>query len=176
MLESTSMYAAKDTSRLFLLRQELASLRKKPEEAMAVYLARSKDLMADLVAVGSESQEAEIVLSVLVGLPEEFGMAVEVLSMADSLDSQTVVPRLLQAEQRVRRQRSEHFGDVPVYGASYHQGVKKCHLCKQPGHLRANCPQRGASKQHGALKCDYCGKAGLKCDYCGRAGHEEGLM
>lgn len=49
------MFAAKDISRLLLLRQELASLRKRPEEALAVYLARYKDLMADLLAVGSES-------------------------------------------------------------------------------------------------------------------------
>ena len=113
------MYAAKDTSRLLLLRQELANLRKKPEEAMAVYLARSKDLMADLVAVGSASQEAEVVLSVLVGLPEEYGMAVEVLQMADSLTFQTIVPRLLQAEQRVQQQRSERLGNIPVYGANH---------------------------------------------------------
>ncbi len=108
------MYAAKDTSRLLVLRQELASLRKKPEEAMAVYLARSKDLMTDLVAVGSESQEAEVVLSVLVGLPEEHGMAVEVLQMADSLTFQTIIPRLLQAEQRVQQQSSERLGNIPV--------------------------------------------------------------
>jgi hypothetical protein len=115
-----TMYAAKDTSRLLLLRQELASLRKIGGEAMAVYLARSKDLMADLVAVGSESQEARVVLSVLVGLPKEYGMVVEVLQMAESLTFQTIVPRLLQAELQVEQQNTERLGDIPVYGANYH--------------------------------------------------------
>ena len=58
--------------------------------------ATSKDLMADLVAVGSESQEAEVVLSVLVGLPKGYCMAVKVLQMAENLTFQTLVARVCQ--------------------------------------------------------------------------------
>ena len=46
--------------------------------------------MADLVAVGSASQEAEVVLSVLVGLPKEYELDVEVLQMSDQLNFQTI--------------------------------------------------------------------------------------
>ena len=144
------MFAAKDDpSRLLVLRQQLNSLQKKSDEAMALYLSRSKDLMAELKAVGSGTTETEVVLSVLRGLPAAYKTAVEVLQMSDALSFQKVVPRLLQVEQLVQQEYPE-LDVIPVYGA-HAQGARRCFKCDKPGNVKSRCPPP---------KCDYCRKMG----------------
>lgn len=78
-------FQARNTSRLLVLRQQLTNFRKGPKEAVIVYLARAKDLMQNLKDAGSSVTETEVVLSVLVGLPSPYTMAVEVLQMSDDI-------------------------------------------------------------------------------------------
>ena len=132
-------FQAKNTSRLLVLRQQLTNFRKGPKEAVVVYIARAKDLMQNLKGAGSSVTEAEVVLSVLVGLPSPYAMAVEVLQMSDDISFQKTLPKLLQVEQRVGQQ--EEGISVPVY-AAVHRNGKKCHYCGKVGHLQAHCFQK----------------------------------
>ena len=132
-------FQARNTSRLLLLRQQLTNFRKKDNEAVVVYIARAKDLMQNLKDAGSAVTEAEVVLSVLAGLPQPYAMAVEVLQMSDDISFQKTVPKLLQVEQRIGQQR-ENLA-VPVFGAM-RKNAKKCHFCGKPGHLQAQCFKR----------------------------------
>ena len=135
-------FKAKDTSSLLLLRQQLTTLHKEPTEAISVYLARAKDLQTSLTTAGSNLQEAEVVLSVLGGLPEPFAMAVEILQLSDELTFQKVLPKLLQVEQRVQQSVQQQVlkdaTAVQAYGASAGD-VKTCFYCNQPGHIKVQC-------------------------------------
>ena len=148
-------FEAKDTSSLLLLRQQLTTLRKEPTEAISVYLARARDLQASLTTAGSNVQEAEVVLSVLGGLPEPYAMAVEILQLSDELTFQKILPKLLQVEQRVQQTvQQEVFKDVPAvqaYGASVGD-VRKCFYCNQPGHIKVQCHKRKADMQKKATR------------------------
>lgn len=132
-------FQAKNTSRLLVLRQQLTNFRKGPKEAVVVYIARAKDLMQNLKDAGSSVTEAEVVLSVLVGLPSPYAMAVEVLQMSDDISFQKTLPKLLQVEQRVEQ--LQEGTSVPVYGAMHRNG-RKCHYCGKPGHIKAQCFHR----------------------------------
>ena len=131
-------FQARNTSRLLLLRQQLTSLRKGHKEAVVVYLARAKDLMQNLKDAGSAVTEAEVVLSVLAGLPQSYATAVEVLQLSDDISFQKTLPKLLQVEQRVGQQKELETLNVPVNGAM-NKNARKCHFCGKPGHLQAHC-------------------------------------
>ena len=85
--------------------------------------------MQNLKDAGSCVKEAEVVLSVLVGLPSPYAMAMEVLQMSDDISFQKPLPKVLQVEQHVRQ--LEAGISVPVYGAM-HRNVKKYHCCGKP--------------------------------------------
>ena len=65
------------------MREELPQTARRRHGSLS---SKTKNPMADLVVVGSASQEADLVLSVLVGLPKEYEMDVEVLQMSDQLN------------------------------------------------------------------------------------------
>lgn len=138
-------FQALNSSRLLLLRQQLTSLQKVPSEGVAKYVARAKDLMANLEAAGSSVTEAEVVLSVLAGLPEQYAMVVEILQMQDDLSFGKVLPKLLQVEQRVMPvQSAQQLGDtVQAYGAN----VRRCFYCNQAGHTKSQCNRTKADMQ-----------------------------
>ena len=99
---------------------------------------------------GCNVQEAEVVLSVLGGLPEPYAMAVEILQLSDELTFQKTLSKLLQVEQRVQQTvQQEVFKDVTAvqaYGAST-GNVSKCFYCNQPGHIKVQCHMRKADMQ-----------------------------
>ena len=54
--------------------------------------------MSDLKADGSSVEESEVALNVLQGLPAGYKMTVEVLSLANDLTLDGILPKLLQTE------------------------------------------------------------------------------
>ena len=146
---------AKDASSLLLLRQQLTTLHKEPTEAISVSLARARDLRSSLTTAGSDVQEAEVVLSVLGGLPEPYAMAVEILQLSDELTFQKILPKLLQVEQRVQQtvqqQVLKDATAVQAYDASVGD-VRKCFYCNQPGHIKVQCHKRKADMQKKATR------------------------
>ena len=103
---------------------------------------------ADLIAVGSDVKEPEVVSSLLGGLPPAYSMAVEVPQMSDDLSFQKTLPKLMQVEQRILVQPSAHYKEamVQAFGAN----VKRCFYCNQPGHIKAMCHRRKADMQRKA--------------------------
>lgn len=139
-------FAARSHARLMQLKQELNNLKlgKKmlgEREAIQQYVARAKDLMFDLKAVGSAIEESEVALHVLQGLPSEYKVTVEVLTLADELTLDKILPKLLQVEQRAER---EDPTAVPIYGT---KTSKRCHYCGKAGHLQAQCRTKAADQK-----------------------------
>ena len=135
-------FASKSKARLLQLKQELMNLRLDKTEAIQQYIGRAKGLMSDLKAIGSSVEESEVALNVLQGLPAGYKVTVEVLSLADDLTLDGILPKLLQTEQRAERDDPRH---VPVYGAKLDK--RKCHYCGKPGHLQASCRLKAADKR-----------------------------
>lgn len=139
-------FAAKSQARLMQLKQELNNLKLGikllgEREAIQQYIARAKDLMYDLKAVGSAIEESEVALHVLQGLPSEYKVTVEALSLADELTLDGILAKLLQVEQRVER---EDPTAVPIYGT---RTTKKCHYCGKAGHIQAQCRIKAADQK-----------------------------
>lgn len=131
-------FQAKTNAKKLWLRQQLASLKKLPTETIAQYLARARAIMTELKSAGSSLEESEVALAVLAGLPESYSVAVEVLQYSDVLSLSIIMPKLLQAEQRVKEKLDNERESVRAYGANV-RAMKVCFYCKEAGHIKANC-------------------------------------
>ena len=139
-LEST--FKAKFMARRLLLRQQLNSLRKDPEESITEYVARAKSIASELEAVGHKPEASELALPLLSGLPKEYSVLVTIISVAKeppSLDD--LLPMLLATEQQVSQEPDPT--EVKLFGARTSERL--CFYCKKPGHVKANCSKRLAS-------------------------------
>jgi len=164
-------YKGKSQARQLQLRRELNSIKMGPGEALTVYFARGQALAADLVSAGHTIGSTEIAYALLAGLPAAFDMAVTVLETSGQhMDVQSLLPRLLPIEQRLRSQQSidsaaftarqsrvqygnNNSGSSQKPSGKHYQ--RTCFRCGQPGRLAAQC-HRADGKQ---------------CNICGRMGH-----
>ena len=149
-------FQAKTKARSLLLKKQLHNLKLQPKESVNMYLARARSIMTDLKSISSTTDESEVALDVLAGLPAEFGVAVEVLQYAEDLSFEIMLPKLLHAEQ-LAKEKVEKEVTVSIYGAQAHSG-KYCFYCKKPGHVKAQCRMRQAAQQE--PECIYCHKKG----------------
>ena len=155
-----SVYQAKSTARQLLLKRELNSLRKEPSEPLTNYVRRATDMRDQLLAAGHTMEESELVMCILAGLPRDFDTVVAVLEISDhKLELDTVLSKLLQAEQRLGRKEKadnrafftsrssnqKHRTGTSSTGSS----IKECWYCGRRGHLKADCLKRKSDEQQG---------------------------
>lgn len=163
MLEAT--YKGKSQARVLQLRRELTALKKGAAEPLTVYVARAQALAADLTAAGHAVQPTEVAYAVLAGLPHEYDMAVTVLeTTGQELTVQSLLPRLLPIEQRVRAAGDQDSAAlVARFGARGGQSSareQRCFRCGKPGHVAAECSKPDMRK------CYLCGKPGHVAKHC----------
>ncbi|KAL0034473.1 hypothetical protein WJX79_004176 [Trebouxia sp. C0005] len=79
-----STYKANSNTRLFMLLQNLNTIKKHPAEPLAKYFARARAIKSDLEAVEQEIPEAQITLAVLSGLPKDYAVVKTVLLITSS--------------------------------------------------------------------------------------------
>lgn len=96
-----SVYQAKSNARKLQLRKELTQLKKGGDEPLTKYVARAKDIQAQLLAAGHTVADQDLIFSVMAGLPSAYDTIVTVLESGDGeLALDHIVPKLLQVEQR----------------------------------------------------------------------------
>lgn len=143
-----STFQAKSVARRFQLRQQLLSLKKEPSEPLTKFTERAKSLWSSLKTTGHEMSETELCWSVLSGLPTEYGVIKTILmSKAEDLSLDTILPQLLQVEQEtvVEEDPVNIFGAKARVRPGYSQGSKRCYKCGKVGHIRADCPELSRS-------------------------------
>ena len=112
-----------------------------------------------LLAAGHTMEESELVMCILAGLPRDFDTVVAVLEISDhKLELDTVLSKLLQAEQRLSREEkpdnraffsSRSSNQKHRTGTSSTGSIKECCYCGRRGHLKADCLKRKSNEQQG---------------------------
>ena len=91
----------RSNAQVLKLKLDLASLRKETAESITKYVARARTISEQLTAAGQPAGDTDIVLAVLAGLPEEYGMLRTVMELADPLPRlDDLLGKLLLIEQR----------------------------------------------------------------------------
>jgi hypothetical protein len=86
----------------------LNALKKEETEPVTKYVARAKAIRNDLLAIGHEIKEDEVVCSVLAGLPTDYETVVSILETHDGeLQLHSTLAKLLQVEQRLQRKEDQ---------------------------------------------------------------------
>ena len=161
-------YAAKQTSRVVLLKKELATLTMQPKEAVCEYYSRTLVLRDRLEMAGVKVQADDLKLQLLAGLPSPYAPVIETLETASTTLSE-VFARLESTEARLKRERSEEkaVGFAAVGSAARRTDYTRapttaCPVCNTKGHWAKDCPKavRGGGARGGEKTCFKCGQSG----------------
>ncbi len=164
-----NLYHQRSNAQVLKLKLELASLRKERGESITKYVARARSIGDQLTAAGQPAGDTDIVLAVLAGLPEEYGMLRTVLELADPLPRlDDLLGKLLLIEQRTP---SRDNTDKAYFtkgkpsrvgfggGNQRHDGAsssrmldKDCFYCGKRGHFKKDCRKRIADEKAGRTK------------------------
>ena len=161
-------YEAKTNARKLLLRRELTQLNMGATEQLTMYVARAKDIQAQMMTAGDEVQDQEVAMQFLAGLPPAYSMISTVLVSSDrELKIDEMLPKLLPVEQMSQPERP---GEAALYAkpgrgsGKYNHGghshgaypskkkeTRECYYCGKPGHLQKDCFKKtqGEARQRG---------------------------
>ena len=164
-----TLYQQRSNAQVLKLKLDLASLRKERAESITKYVARARTISEQLTAAGQPAGDTDIVLAVLAGLPEEYGMLRTVMELADPLPRlDDLLGKLLLIEQRTpstdntdKAYFTKGKPSKPGYGGSRsrHDGAgssrtsdKSCFYCGKKGHFKRDCRKRIADEKAGTTK------------------------
>ena len=100
------------------LRRDLNNLKMGTAEPVLKYLARAKELRDTLRDAGLDVDEQETLMTVLTGLPAAYDTAITLLTAPGAEPTlDTIVPTLLQVEERARGGRPDRSGDTAFMAA-----------------------------------------------------------
>ena len=104
-----SLHVTKTKARLMELRLELRELKKNPKEIIQAWIARAQDISYAIIDVGDSLRDTELVEYVLLGLPDTYATAVEVLTqtMTDTTSLTDVEATLMRAERKHKLDRDK---------------------------------------------------------------------
>jgi len=137
------VFKARSNAMALQLTKALSHLALQDDESVTTYAARAKALWDQLVAMGENITERQIVIAMLSGLPtKEYGNVVQnILSSSDPLEVSSVVNKLLLVEQEPGFDLYDH--NIKTQGAAFHsKGAKQdkeCWYCHKRGHVKADC-------------------------------------
>lgn len=143
-----STYAATSNARRLQLRQQLTALKKSADEPLTKYVARARQLHADLLGAGHAMPTTELAWAILAGLPESYNVITTVLMARDGdLDLETITSKLLQHETAlgVASKLPQEAETTAFVAQSTKQHASRsedrhCYLCGKKGHVKVNCP------------------------------------
>lgn len=137
------MFKSKSASRKLQLRKELGELKMERTESIAKYLSRAKALYHDMDAVGLKIDEPGVVYALLAGLPNDFKLISNIIvnsAKEEDLTFSTVSPKLLSAEQEVKRTDVNAYVVKNKSNTSGASDSRVCYKCGKHGHIKRNCP------------------------------------
>lgn len=159
-------YQAQSAARQMQLSRELQNVKMARSESVTEYIARVKDVQAQLIVAGSEVSERMVILAALSGLPEEYEPVVMVLQRDSMLKMKDLVSELLPMERRLAdKVDTERVAQVFYAGHGQRAGrfsdsVRRCWCCNAVGHLRSECPKWKAECERNAFMGHHSGARG----------------
>ena len=165
-------YETKNLANKLFLRRKFFTMQKAEEDSMLEHVNKVKTLAEKLEAIGAGVSEDDVVMTLLMSLPETYGNLITALeSRADNLTLEFVTARLLHEEARRNEadqqalvkeaalfagkggqdQGLRKSGDKRGGGASgsSSSGSKQrvCFYCDKPGHIARDCWKKEADKK-----------------------------
>lgn len=133
------LYNARSTASLLLLKRQMHSLEKRPNESLMQYIARAKGIRNQLKAAGHDVDNEDVLVSVLAGLPDQYtpmAMFIRGTQRDMSLDDALAKLMLADKESMPNLYPTEK---IEAYTATT---ARTCWYCGKAGHMKRNCPKR----------------------------------
>ena len=154
-----SLFERSNKARLASLNRDMSDLRMLPKETISNYFSRAINLGLMLKSAGKEMSEKDIILQLLTGMPEEYDTVRSILLTTTSdadFTFENVQSHMLQVEHRIQKLSTSGSPQVALHthvnkGNTQRPGrfgkeTRKCHYCKKPGHLIADCRKKKADE------------------------------
>ena len=129
--------ARQTAARRLKLRRDLTNLKKGAKESMISYIMRGKQIGTSLRAIDETVSDANLIDSILFGLPDEYATKVDMLITLGETDLLKLQNQLLQAEAAII-EREVNTGQV-VFSANVRRPKQVCSYCGRKGHTREKC-------------------------------------
>ena len=129
--------AGQTAARRLKLRKDLTNLKKEPKESMITYIMRGKQLGTSLRAIDESVSDANLIDSILSGLPPEYENKVDMLVTLGETDMLKLQNQLLQAEASILA-KEENTGQV-AFSVNARRPKLVCSYCGRNGHTREKC-------------------------------------
>ena len=104
------LFRDQSVSRLLLLKGQLSSLKKQPNESISAYVERGRSIFNQIACTGHAMAKSELVLALISGLPAEFDPMVGPLSVSCTVEE--LQRQLLPFEQRLLARQQEQAAEV----------------------------------------------------------------
>ena len=160
-------FKASTNARRLLLRQQLNNLRKGHKESITQYIARAKSIASNLESIDQKTEDKDLVLPIMAGLPKEYSVLVTIVGASKTeYKLEEILAMLMTHEQQISS--DAELQSVPVYGMrdipfrgkrqtgpNQRNGQQqrrtreitgKCFYCDKPGHMQRYCRQRAADE------------------------------
>jgi len=175
--ELENLYRQRSHANALRLKREMASLEKKRDENITQYVARAKSVADQLRAAGFPPDEADMIQTILAGLPSKFAMVKSIIENMDELPTlNDVTARLMLVESdRSRGNESAYFGNSSGSSSSgirppFNNNRPRVYV---PPHRRSGRPAGNQNYNHHHHNSGSSSRAQEKrtCYYCGKKGH-----
>lgn len=148
--ELVALYEQDSTANYATLLQQFSNLKMDSDEDIVSYMAKSKNLAAQLTAAGDTVQDRRLVVQILSGLPEEYNVITTLLQNSDQLPSLAVVQAKLVTEEKKMQRKYITTPTNMEAAAFWSEEQKRCYHCQQRGHLAKDCPEKMRQRERQA--------------------------
>jgi transposase InsO family protein len=153
-------FSAASLANVYILRQELITLRKSSSETFDEYLERAEKLRAKLASINSQIPEPDFIMYMLSGLTPEFDAIVAILKSETPQRSLQAMSSMLRGHEvhvKSRVNGTSSNTDKALYSSQGKTTKQKkvpphlseCHNCHRIGHWARDCPD-GPRTEYGA--------------------------
>ena len=158
-------FMGKAQTRLLQLKREIVKVEMQQEEGVSAYIGRGIALRDELLALGGEMEESELVSHLLQGLLEEFDGVTSSLRVnfeSEDLELSKVMDVLVSHENLKKRRGTSALGVILSSSVRGGGSSGRCAHCGKPGHSPDKC-----FKKHPELqRCWNCQEMGHQTRQC----------